>query len=629
MLLPFTNGIHPGRPHDPDGENSDLIAAYSYNAQHEPLASFDAAGQPTVKSYNAYGQVLMVTNPRNEVTIYSYGQTVPDGYLASITGPTFNGARPITSFTYDSAHRVHTVTKGPDNDTVTTLYDDLDRLTQISYPDNSTQEFQYTDAQRGMTLDLTASKDRQNRWTYRHYNANRQLHSITEPLPRTTYYDWCTCGALTDITDPNGNVTHFEHDLQSRVITKTYAYGTAQAQSVSYTYEDTTSRLKSMTDANNQTTNYQYSIDDNLSQVTYTNAQNPTPNLAYAYDPFYNRMASVTSSGPGVINGAITYAYYPVTVAGTQGANQVETVDGFFPNDTITYGYDELNRVTSQLINGQANAASVQYDSLGRLGTTTNLLGQFTRSYDTVTPRLQTLTYPNGQTTNYTYFDNNHDRRLQTLQNLATGSVNLSQFDYTYDAEGAIQSLNKLLGTNQTNLAFGYDPAQQLTSVTQGNLHFRYDYDNAGNRLTDLFFAQFSRGGNTFTANNLNQLDSIVRDPGVGPAQGPFPITYDGNGNMTDDGDRQTYEWDAANRLVAISYADTGNRTEFAYDGLGRRVKITEYGPAARSEIERKFGASAAFNAAEFTLSDLVWQIGNVTPRAYGLNFQAAQSNRK
>ena len=93
------------------------------------------------------------------------------------------------------------------------------------------------------------------------------------------------------------------------------------------------------------------------------------------------------------------------------------------------------------------------------------------------------------------------------------------------------------------------------------------------------------------------------------------------------DADNKTYEWDAANRLVAIKlHRYRASRTEFAYDGLGRRVKITRYGPAARSEIEPKFGALAC-NAAEFSSSDLVWQIGNFTPRAYGLIFQAAQSS--
>ena len=61
-------------------------------------------------------------------------------------------------------------------------------------------------------------------------------------------------------------------------------------------------------------------------------------------------------------------------------------------------------------------------------------------------------------------------------------------------------------------------------------------------------------------------------------------ITYDANGNMIYDGNNQTFEWDEANRLVAINYLDSGNRTEFAYDGLGRMramgvIGVEDVGP--------------------------------------------------
>jgi RHS repeat-associated protein len=49
--------------------------------------------------------------------------------------------------------------------------------------------------------------------------------------------------------------------------------------------------------------------------------------------------------------------------------------------------------------------------------------------------------------------------------------------------------------------------------------------------------------------------------------------TYDSNGNLTGDGTR-TFEWDAENRLLAVE-AGT-HRSEFTYDGLGRRVRIVE-----------------------------------------------------
>ena len=53
-------------------------------------------------------------------------------------------------------------------------------------------------------------------------------------------------------------------------------------------------------------------------------------------------------------------------------------------------------------------------------------------------------------------------------------------------------------------------------------------------------------------------------------------LTFDANGNMTSDG-TSSYAWDAENRLIKITYAGSGNYSQFAYDGLGRNVLIQEY----------------------------------------------------
>ena len=60
----------------------------------------------------------------------------------------------------------------------------------------------------------------------------------------------------------------------------------------------------------------------------------------------------------------------------------------------------------------------------------------------------------------------------------------------------------------------------------------------------------------------------VVSDAGAG--QG---LQYDANGNLLSDGLR-TFEWDAENRLTAIGIGT--RRSEFTYDGFGRRVLITE-----------------------------------------------------
>lgn len=612
-----------------DANNIDLLRIYNirgiallrtltYNTQHLPLTDTDAAGQTTTHTYSPEGQLLTTTNAKGETTTYSYGGTVPVGCLASITSPPVSSVSAVTTFAYDSFNRVRTVTDA-DSYSITTDYDNLDRKTKVTYPDGTFEQFQYTDNVTGaMTLDLTGSRDRRGLWTYRHYNANEQMDSITAPLGLTTQYGYCTCGALTSITDPKGQTTIFNRDIQSRVYQKVFADNTT----IDYLYEGqvapntvgATSRLQSSTDANGQITNYDYFADDNLKQVSYANALNPTATVSYSYDPKYNRTVSMTD---GI--GTTTYTYYPIA-ARTLGAGRLQQVDGPFANDTITYAYDELGRVTGQDVNGMA--ASMSYDSLGRLGTTTNALGSFTRAYDGVTPRLLTINYPNGQSGNYSYYGNEHDRRLQTMQYLTASSANLSRHNYAYDADGEIQTWNKTLGSTTTNLSLGYDDAGQLVSAAQPGLRFDYSYDEAGNRIASTFRATHSHGGDSYTANGLNQLDSVTRDTGVGAAHGAFPLTYDRNGNMTYDGGNQTYEWDAANRLIAINYLDSGNRTAFAYDGLGRRVKIAEYNGIAAATIAPDRSDYASFSTAPFTLA----ASGNYTLVFQGLG-SAGDSN--
>ncbi len=102
-------------------------------------------------------------------------------------------------------------------------------------------------------------------------------------------------------------------------------------------------------------------------------------------------------------SGTTVYGYNPVTIAARSWAPIASpSIDGTLPNDTITFAYDELGRVTNRKINGSANSETWTFDSLGRLSSDANKLGTFNYSYIGVTNRLQTLTYPGGTTANYT-----------------------------------------------------------------------------------------------------------------------------------------------------------------------------------------------------------------------------------
>jgi len=560
------------------GTNNELQRKYTYNSLHEPLTDTDAAGQVTTYTYNTQGQVLTRKNAKNETTTYAYGGAVPTGCLASITSPPFNNVLAVTSFTYDSYKRVRTVTDS-DNYTVTIDYDNLDRKTKVTYPDNTFEQFQYADNVTGaMTLDITGSRDRRGLWSYRHYNANRKMDSITDPANRTTEYGWCTCGALANITDPKNQTTTFNRDLQSRVYQKVFADGTT----INYLYDGQTtpntvgagSRLKSSTDAKGQRTNYSYFADDTVQQITYTDGNGqqltpPTPSVTFTYDPNYNRMKTMTDG-----TGSTVYAYKPIIVPPALGAGQLDNIDGPLANDTITFGYDELGRITSRSINGAANAASWVYDSLGRLGSNTNKLGTFNYSYVDVTDRLSSMTCPGGATAAYLYFPNAEDKHLQQIKNQTSTSILLSQFDYTNDVEGQILTWTK----NSPNLAtpqrydLGYDNADQLLTAPLKNANtnalikqYTYGYDPASNRTSE----RVANATTTSTPNNVNELVSQSGSTNR-------TLTYDLNGNLTNDGSSRTFEWDAANRLVAVNYTGTTTRSEFTYDGLSRVVKVLE-----------------------------------------------------
>jgi RHS repeat-associated protein len=178
---------------------------------------------------------------------------------------------------------------------------------------------------------------------------------------------------------------------------------------------------------------------------------------------------------------------------------------------------------------------------------------------------------------------------LQTAQNVNSSGVNLSRFDYEYDATGQITSWSKLLGTAGLTFWFDYDAGQQLvgarnaadpSAVTQ---RCDYGYDEAGNRTLDSEYDPGSTGPNgwatgtfvTYTSNEVNELDTRSVQVNNGPPT-VSSLSYDLAGNLTDDGGGMTFEWDGANRLVAINYTGTAKRSEFTYDGLNRRVKVVE-----------------------------------------------------
>ncbi len=117
---------------------------------------------------------------------------------------------------------------------------------------------------------------------------------------------------------------------------------------------------------------------------------------------------------------------------------------------------------------------------------------------------------------------------------------------------------------------------QLFTATVQGTANTAVSWSASAGAIdaSGLFTAPAAVGTVTITATSLADgrtaasATVTVTDGGQGQ-----PFQYDANGNLLADGSR-TYEWDAENRLTAINIGS--HRSEFAYDGLGRRALVTE-----------------------------------------------------
>ncbi len=521
---------------------SELVSSSTYNLQHQPSTTTDSAGQTTAYTYNSRGQVTSVTDSKNQTTTFAHDV---NGFLQSITGPPA-GTNNTVSFSYDAANRIQTFTD-PQGYTVAFSYDNNDRMTGKVFPDGTTEEYVYS------RLDVAASKDRLNRWTTNTFNADRQLVAVQDPLGRTTTYDWCQCGVLSGITDPLGRTTRWTYDIESRPTAKIYADGSQET----YQYDSATGLLTSRTDPAGQVTTAKYYADNSLAGVSYANPANPTVDVSYTYDPDYPRIAGMQDgvgttaysyypittppvlgagqlesiSGP-LPNSIVLYQYDQLGRVINRSINGVNRNTIYDPLNRITgvtnalgpFQYSYLNAspwITSEACpNGQTNLYSY-YGSLGdeRLqrivhlkpggallsasGCAYDAVGNavsWTNQWDTLPERVWQLDYDSGDqlrgavrtdgvspvSTNAYAYDTAGNRTVSA----AAGVTN----HYSYNA------LNQLVSCDtgvSNGVAYQWDAAHRLISISQNGHETQFTYDGMGRRVQIV-----EKQGGSVVANN-------------------------------------------------------------------------------------------------------------------------------
>ncbi|HEX7965807.1 MAG TPA: RHS repeat-associated core domain-containing protein [Gammaproteobacteria bacterium] len=503
--------------------------------------------------YDVKGRLAIVRKPGGLQQVYTY-----DGAdrLTTITDP---AGRTLT-FTYDGLKRVLTM-KNPANGTYTFSYGTNGSISQIKYPDNSIVKYLYENTT--FTRALTGITDENNnRYVTWGYNAQGQATSsehaggvdsfsivynvdgsadVTEPTGLSRHLTFTTVnmvnlitgssapctecgdtsqsvsydanGYVSSITDYNGNVTNYVHDSTGLETSRTEAYGSAQARTITTTW-DTALRLPTLITEPGRTTAYTYNTAGYVLTKTVTD--------------------TVTSEAR-----TTTYTY--------NAQNLIYTVDGprTDVSDVTTYAYTpagDLSSVTNALSQvGQITA----YDSNG---------------YPT------TIVDPNGVPTALTY-----DLR----QRLLTKTVNTTETtQFTYDLAG---NLTKVTLPDGAYLQYGYDNAHRITSITDNlSNQIVYTLDNLGNRTTEQTKDPASNIVKTLgrVHDNKGYLYQIIggmsqtttyTDDGLG---NPTIIT-DPMTNPTG----QTF--DALNRLTMVTDPASGVTT-YALDALDHTTDVTD-----------------------------------------------------
>ena len=416
------------------------LTTYSYDEAGNRLSMVEDAGpgrlnRMTLYGYNAWGDVVSLTDPNGNVTRSEYDAA---RRLVATTSPgtTAAPAGVATANSYDAEGRLLKVEQSSAG---TVLRTTSATWTPTGKPETATDangnvtRYAYDLLDRQITL--IDAMGRVTEFTYdsvsRPFETFNRAVKPTGAMLRQT---WTPDGKLASLTDANGNTTRFEYDGFNRLKKTTYPdpvtglAGTTEE----YTY-DGVDNMKTRKTRAGGTFTFDY---DTLNRLT-TKTSPSGPAVTYGYD-LASRPTKVSDDSPpiaaavppggGTVTYGTTYAYDSLNRPTKVEWNPAPAVTPPAAGTLVTFGhsYDKTNRHIGQTVDdstwlayptGAPSATSYTADKLNRYSAVTGL----TPSYDV-----------NGNLTGdgtYTYGYDAENRMVT-----ANGAGNSST--YTYDGRG-------------------------------------------------------------------------------------------------------------------------------------------------------------------------------------------------
>jgi RHS repeat-associated protein len=511
--------------YDPGGRpnfvmNGRSASWYDYGGRGEVLRTWygkrdDYNRTATRYEYNSRYQLIATVDPKGLRTEWSYENNAwKNADYTRVYRD--DGSYQTTSFTYDAASRLRTVSNML-GETFTFEYDTVDRATRM-----------------------------------------------IDPLGRSTSYEY-TGPHLTRVTDTAGKAYIFAYNALGWLTTETFP--APDGGSRSYEYDREGLRI-SMKDRRGLVVTGSY---DALHRPVTRTADGVTTTLGYP-DPL---TYIVTNNESTVTIKALEGVHLPDSVTSTLGGKTFEIKQVYLTGDAYrNVGFDLTTCSGSRELCTKELRYQPEFRPADVLLGMTFSLDDFSKRRSTIhvdtAGRPVRVTLPNGLTESRSF---KNDGRLDAI-NFNTSAVNQKLGGtYAWDHLNRLNTRTSIL--DDRYWAYAYDALGQVTSyggytnppencsaLTCRVTTIRaesYTYDAAGNR-TD-------RGGAVMPVTNRYTTF------------GGYSFTYDAEGNVTRKykaGYDQRYTWNTLGQLTAVT--TNGVTVSYGYDGLGRRVRRTVNG---------------------------------------------------
>ncbi len=455
---------------NPDGS----YIEYGYDAAHRLTQVNDGAGNKIVYTLDAMGNrtaenafdpanTLRRTHSRVFNSLNQLWKDVNAAGTAAVT----------TTFGYDSNSN-QTSVAAPLSRNSSSLYDELNRLKQITDPASGITQFGY-DANDN----LTSVTDPRSLVTSYGYNGFGDLKAQTSPDTGVTTNTYDSAGNLDTSTDSRGAVSDYGYDAANRVTSASYTLGGVTDQTVTYGYDAGTNQNGRLTSASDADHTLTWTYDSHGRVTGKTQAVGGvTLAMGYGYDSF-GRLGSVQLAS----GNSIAFGY------NTNGQVTSATLNS---STTILSGitYDPFGPITGWTW-GNGTTASRGFDTDGKITQVDNANGQSLENYGYDDAfRITSVSDALDSSLSWTY-------GYDTLDRLNSASKTGFSQSWTYDSNG-----NRLSETGSNPSTYTNSGTSNRLSSTSGSLSRSYSYDNAGNTL--------SFSGATFTYNNRGRMASAT-----------------------------------------------------------------------------------------------------------------------